>query len=77
MGSPRKYDAEFYVVLAGVVGKTGGAPNLCDHECLDFAGVGDVGTNAEIDHRAATVYSSRGAIGNLGFNEVFLVFVIL
>ena len=33
--------------------------------------------NAEIDHRTATVYSGRGAVGNFSLDEVFLVFIVL
>ena len=39
--------------------------------------MGDVGPNAQIDHRSATVYSRRRAIGNFRLNKISLVFVIL
>jgi hypothetical protein len=51
--------------------------NLGDHERLDFASVGDVRSNAQIDHRSTTVNSRRRAIGNFSLNEVSLVFIIL
>ena len=39
--------------------------------------MGNMWANAEIDHRAAAVYSSGGAVGNFGLDEVLLVFVVL
>jgi hypothetical protein len=51
--------------------------NLGDHERLDFPSVGDVRSNAQIDHRSTTVNSRGRAIGNFSLNEVFLVFIIL
>ena len=36
-----------------------------------------MGTNAEVNHGTATVDSRRGAIGNFGFDEVLLEFVVL
>jgi len=51
--------------------------NLGDHECLDFSSVGDVRSNAQIDHRSTTVNSRRRAIGNFSLNEVSLVFIVL
>lgn len=51
--------------------------NLGDHERLDFSSVGDVRSNAQIDHRSTTVNSRRRAIGNFSLNEVSLVFIIL
>ena len=51
--------------------------NLSDHERLDFPSVGEVRSNAEIDHRSTTVNSRRRAIRNFSFNEVSLVFIIL
>jgi hypothetical protein len=51
--------------------------NLGDHERLDFSSVGDVRSNAQIDHGSATINSRRCAIGNFSLNEVSLVFIIL
>lgn len=51
--------------------------NLGDHERLDLSSVGDVRSNAQIDHRSTTVNSRRGAIRNFGLYEVSLVFIIL
>jgi hypothetical protein len=51
--------------------------NLGDHERLDFSSVGDVRSNAQIDHRSTTVNSRRRAVGNFSLNEVSLVFIIL
>lgn len=39
--------------------------------------MGNMWANAEIDHRTATVYSGRGAVGNFSLDEVFLVFIVL
>ncbi len=50
---------------------------LGDHERLYSSSMRNVGTNAEVDHRTASVYGRRGAIGHFGVNEVLLVFVIL
>lgn len=51
--------------------------NLCDHERLDFSGVGNMGSNAKVDHRSTAVYSRGRPIGNLGLNKISLVFIIL
>jgi hypothetical protein len=51
--------------------------NLCDHERLDFSCVGDMGSNTQVDHRSTAVYGSRRPIGNLGLNEISLIFIIL
>ena len=51
--------------------------DLGDHERLDLSSVGDVGPNAQVDHRSATVYSGRRAVGNFRLNKISLVFVIL
>lgn len=37
----------------------------------------DVGSDAEVDHRPAAVDSSRCAVGDFAFDEMFLVFVVL
>jgi hypothetical protein len=50
---------------------------LSDHEGFDFSGMGNMWANAEIDHRTAAVYSGGGAVGDFGFDEVFLVFIVL
>lgn len=50
---------------------------LGDHERLDLARVRDMRANTEVDHRTAAVYRGRLAVGNLGFNEVLLVLVVL
>ena len=49
---------------------------LSDHERLDLAGVGDVGADAKVDHRTAAVDGGGGAVGDLGLNELLLVFVV-
>lgn len=36
-----------------------------------------MGADAEINHRTTAVDRSGGAIGNLGFDEVFLILVVL
>ncbi len=36
-----------------------------------------MGTDAEIDHGSAAVDGGGGAVGDLGFDEVLLVFVVL
>jgi hypothetical protein len=51
--------------------------DLSNHERLDFSGMGDVRSNAQIDHRSATVNSRSRAIGNFSLDEVFLVFIVL
>ena len=51
--------------------------NLGDHERLDFSSVGDVRSNAQIDHRSTTVNSRGRAIRNFSLNEVSLVFIVL
>ena len=51
--------------------------NLSDHERLDFSSVGDVRSNAQVDHGSATVYSRRRPIGNFSLNKISLVFIIL
>lgn len=50
---------------------------LSDHEGFNFSSMGNMWANAEIDHRTTAVYSGGGAIGNFGFDEVFLVFIVL
>jgi len=50
---------------------------LGDHEGFDFASVGNVWANAEVDHRTAAVYGGGGTVWNFGLDEVFLVFVVL
>lgn len=50
---------------------------LGDHEGLNLAGMRDMGTDTKINHRSAAVYGGGGAIGDLGFNKIFLVFVVL
>lgn len=37
----------------------------------------NMGTDTEIDHRAASVYSGRGAVRYLGLNDISLVLVVL
>ena len=81
MGSPRKYDAELWqkrrrkstYFLVAIWKRT----HLGDHERLDSSGMRNVRTNAEIDHRAATIDSGGCAIWNLGLDEVLLVLVVL
>jgi hypothetical protein len=51
--------------------------NLGDHERLDFSSVGDVRSNAQVDHGSAAVYSRRRSIRNFSLNKIFLVFIIL
>ena len=51
--------------------------NFGDHERLDFSGVGDVGTNTQVDHGSATVYGCSRPIGNFGLNKIPFVFIIL
>ena len=82
LASPRKYDAEFYeaspqvsIHSGCVCGKSG--TDLGDHERLDLTSVGDMWTNAEVDHGSATVDSGGGAIGNLALDEILLVRVVL
>ena len=50
---------------------------LGDHHRLDFAGMGDVRANTEINHRSAAVYSRGGAVGNFGLNEILFELVVL
>ena len=52
-------------------------PHLRDHECLDLAGMGDMGADTKIYHRPTAVYSSGRAIGNLGLDDVLFVLVVL
>lgn len=52
-------------------------PDLRDHEGLDPASVGNMGTYAEVHHRSATVDSRGGAVGNFSLNDVLLVLVVL
>lgn len=54
-----------------------GGKHLGDHEGFDFAGVGNVWANAEVDHRTTAVYSGGGAVWNFSLDEVFLIFVVL
>jgi hypothetical protein len=51
--------------------------DLGDHESFDLAGVWDMGTNAQVDHWPATVDSGGRTIGNLRFNKILFVFVVL
>lgn len=51
--------------------------HLGDHECLDLAGMGDMGTDTKIYHRSAAVYSGGRAVGNLGLDDVLFVLVVL
>ena len=37
----------------------------------------DVGANAQIDHRPATVYSGGGAVRDLSLDDILLVFIVL
>ena len=54
-----------------------GIADLCDHERLDLTGVRDMRANAKVHHRAASVDSGGGAIGNFRLNDVLLVFIVL
>lgn len=51
--------------------------DLGDHERLDFSSVGDVRSNAQVDHGSAAVYGRRRSIRNFSLNKIFLVFIIL
>lgn len=51
--------------------------DLGDHKRLDLAGVGNMGANTEIDHWAAAIDSSGGAIGDLGLDKILLILVVL
>ena len=51
--------------------------DLGNHKRLDFTSVGDVRSNAQVDHGSAAVYSRRRSIRNLSLNKIFLVFIIL
>jgi len=48
-----------------------------DHESLDLARMWDVGTDTQVDHGTAAIDSGRGTVGDLGLNDVLLVFVVL
>lgn len=50
---------------------------LGDGERLDAAGVGNVGTETQVDERSTAVDRRRGAIGNLLVDVVLLVLVVL
>ena len=51
--------------------------HLRDHECLDLAGMGDMGADTKVYHRPAAVYGGGGSVGNLGLDDIFLVLVVL
>lgn len=55
----------------------GETTNLGNHEGLDLAGMRNMRANAKINHRSTSVDCGRGAIGNLGLDEILLVFVVL
>jgi len=63
--------------VVGVVTEEVGCGVFGDHECLDFSGVGDMRADAEINHGATAVDSRGGAVGDLGFDEVLLVLVVV
>jgi hypothetical protein len=63
-------------VVLGVAHKVG-RRGFGDREGLDLGRVGDVRAGAEVDERAAAVDGRRGAVRDLGLDEVSLVFVVL
>ena len=50
---------------------------LGDHERLDFACVGNVRANAEVNHGPTTVHGGGSPIGDLRLDDVLLVLVVL
>lgn len=51
--------------------------HLCHGKSLDAAGVGNMGTETQVDEGSAAVYGGRGAIGDLVVDVVLLVLVVL
>lgn len=48
-----------------------------DHKGLDTAGMRDMGSDTKVDHGATAIDGGGGAVGDLGLDEVLLVFVVL
>lgn len=48
-----------------------------NHERLDFACVGDMGSHAQINHRATAINCCRCPIRYFRFDKILLVFVVL
>lgn len=63
-------------IVVGVSEEVGGRV-FGDHECLDFTGVRDMRTDAQVDHGTAAVDGGGCTIGDFGVDEVLLVFVVL
>jgi hypothetical protein len=51
--------------------------HLGNHESFDFSSVGNMGPNAQVNHRSTAVNSGRRSVGYFALNQVFFVFVIL